>query len=75
MDGTGYPDHLKGEEIPVVARVMAIVDVYDALTTNRAYRSALSQARAFQILEEEADKGWWDKRILTEFKGLVTYSG
>ena len=72
LDGSGYPDHLKGDDIPPVARVMAIVDVYDALTTNRSYRTALSQAKAFQILDEEADRGWWDKNILTEFKGLVT---
>jgi len=50
---------------------MAIVDVYDALTTNRSYRAAMPQAKAFSILDNEADKGWWDKNILTEFKQLV----
>ncbi|MCB4791307.1 MAG: response regulator [Elusimicrobia bacterium] len=73
MDGTGYPDKLSGENIPVVARIMAIVDVYDALTTNRSYRAAMPQAKAFSILDNEADKGWWDKRILAEFKKLVVY--
>jgi putative two-component system response regulator len=72
LDGSGYPDKLAGDEIPLVARIMAIVDVYDALTTNRSYRSAMPQEKAFAILNEEASRGWWDKHILTEFKKLVT---
>jgi putative two-component system response regulator len=71
LDGSGYPDKLKGDQIPVIARIMAIVDVYDALTTNRAYRAALSQEKAFAIMDEEARRGWWDKAILSEFKKLV----
>lgn len=71
MDGSGYPDKLSGANIPQIARIMAIVDVYDALTTNRSYRAALPQDRAFSILENEAEKGWWDKNILLEFKKLV----
>jgi putative two-component system response regulator len=72
MDGSGYPDQLSGEQIPMVARVMAIVDVYDALTSRRAYRVALPQEAAMNILEAEADRGWWDKRILQEFKRITT---
>jgi putative two-component system response regulator len=72
LDGSGYPDKLAGDQIPVVARIMAIVDVYDALTSQRAYRVALPQERAFQIMDEEADKGWWDKSILKEFKKITT---
>jgi putative two-component system response regulator len=72
LDGSGYPDGLKGDQIPAVARIMAIVDVYDALTTNRSYRTALSPEVAFSILEEEARKGWWDPDILDEFRDLVT---
>jgi putative two-component system response regulator len=72
LDGSGYPDRLAGDEIPLVARIMAIVDVYDALTTNRSYRSAMSSEKAFSIMDEEAAKGWWDTRILNEFKKLVT---
>lgn len=41
MDGTGYPDHLRGEEIPLTARILQTVDVFDALTTDRPYRKAL----------------------------------
>ncbi len=72
LDGSGYPDKLAGSQIPTVARVMAIVDVYDALTSNRAYRAALTQEKAFAILDEEARKGWWDMPVLNEFKKIVT---
>lgn len=71
LDGSGYPDGLKGDEIPVVARIMAIVDVYDALTTTRPYRVAMPKERALQILYDESDRGWWDKEILVEFSELV----
>src|SRR2546427_10269103 len=46
LNGSGYPDGLKGEEIPITARVLQIVDVYDALTTQRPYKRALSRAEA-----------------------------
>lgn len=72
MDGSGYPDQLQGAEIPLVARIMAVVDVYDALTTDRPYRAAFSQHEAFAIMTEEADKGWWDQGILNEFKEIIT---
>jgi putative two-component system response regulator len=71
MDGSGYPDHLSGNQIPVIARIMAIVDIYDALTSARAYRAALPQSQAFAILEAEAAKGWWDTTILAEFKRII----
>ncbi|MFH1367507.1 MAG: HD domain-containing phosphohydrolase [Elusimicrobiota bacterium] len=72
LDGSGYPDKISGGNVPVVARIMAIVDVYDALTSTRSYRAALPQDKAFSILDEEAGRGWWDKEILKEFKKLVT---
>lgn len=71
MDGSGYPDKLSGDKIPLTARIMAIVDIYDALTSNRSYRAALPQEKAISILENESAKGWWDKAILAEFKKLV----
>jgi putative two-component system response regulator len=71
LDGTGYPDKLSKDAVPVTARIMAIVDVYDALTTARAYRSAMPRGQAFSILDDEARRGWWDKNILNEFKSLV----
>jgi putative two-component system response regulator len=60
MDGSGYPDGLAGRDVPVEARVVALVDCYDALTTKRAYRPALSQEKTFQILREETAQGKWD---------------
>lgn len=67
MDGSGYPDRLSGREIPILARIMTIVDIYDALTTTRSYRKRLPQKVALEILWEEANKGWWDKDILGAF--------
>lgn len=71
MNGTGYPDKLAGQEIPVLARIMTIVDIYDALTTTRSYRKRLPQDVALEILWEEANKGWWDKEILGEFTKMI----
>jgi putative nucleotidyltransferase with HDIG domain len=51
-DGTGYPDRLKGERIPLAARIVAVADVYDALTSTRAYRKAWSHKEAMQFLAE-----------------------
>lgn len=70
-DGSGYPDGLKGEDIPVVARVVAISDSYDALTTNRPYRKALSHEQALQILDDETERGLWDPDIYQEFKEVL----
>lgn len=69
-DGTGYPDHLQGEDIPLTARIMQIVDVFDALTTDRPYRAALPPSEAFSILREECARGWWDLRLVDELENL-----
>ena len=53
-DGNGYPDGLAGEQIPLNARVFAVADVFDALTTNRPYRVALSFAQARAMIEEQS---------------------
>jgi len=71
MNGTGYPDKLSGKDIPLLARIMTIVDIYDALTTTRSYRERLPQEVALEILWEEANKGWWDKEILGEFANMI----
>jgi putative two-component system response regulator len=70
-DGSGYPDGLRGEEIPVTARVLQIVDVYDALTTDRPYKQAFSITDALQTMKQEVAKGWWDSRIFDQFERLV----
>jgi putative two-component system response regulator len=71
MDGSGYPDGLKGEAIPISARILAIVEVYDALTTDRNYRSALSSEEAFLAIQEEVQKGWWDGRVVEAFRKII----
>jgi putative two-component system response regulator len=70
-DGSGYPDGLKGEQIPLTARILQVTDIYDALTTDRPYRKALSQEKAFAIMREEVKRGWWDASILDEFEAVV----
>jgi putative two-component system response regulator len=72
LDGTGYPDKLGGKDIPLLARVMTIVDIYDALTTTRSYRKRLPHKVAMEILWEEADRGWWDREILRQFEIMIT---
>lgn len=64
MNGTGYPDGLEGEEIPLAARVLQIADIYDALTTDRPYRAALPKDEAMRILHEETEQGWWDDGLV-----------
>src|SRR6202166_3551219 len=63
LDGSGYPDGLKGEDIPMTARILQTVDVYDALTTDRPYRKALSSQEALSIMRSEVKKGWGDRGI------------
>jgi putative two-component system response regulator len=70
-DGSGYPDGLKGELIPLTARILQITDIYDALTTDRPYRKALSREKAFAIMREEVKRGWWDWSILDEFEAVA----
>ena len=66
-DGSGYPDGLWGEHIPLLARVAQVADVYDALTSQRSYKPAYPKAVALQILEDETDRGWRDPRIVGVF--------
>jgi putative two-component system response regulator len=75
LDGSGYPDGLKGEQIPLTARILQIVDVYDALTTQRPYRAALSSKEALRVEEEEVKKGWWDARLFSEFRQMLKRDG
>ena len=72
-DGSGYPDKLKGEEIPLLARVFQIADVYDALVSERPYKLALSQAQAISILEREVKNGWRDPELMSIFIAMLEH--
>src|SRR6266852_4962702 len=71
FDCSGYPDGLRGEAIPVTARVLQVVDVYDALTTDRPYKKAFSITDSLQTMKQEVGKGWWDPHIFDQFERLV----
>ncbi|HSY99347.1 MAG TPA: HD domain-containing phosphohydrolase [Terriglobales bacterium] len=70
LDGSGYPDGLCGGEIPLKARILQIADVFDALTTDRPYRMALSLEDALEILGTEAMRGWRDTGLVREFASI-----
>ena len=70
-NGSGYPDGMAGEAIPISARVIMTVDVYDALTTSRPYRGALPEEKAFEIMEEETAMGLWDPKLINEFINML----
>jgi putative nucleotidyltransferase with HDIG domain len=69
-DGGGYPDGLAGEAIPLTARILCVADVYDALTTARSYRPALSQEEALRIMERDAGR-ILDPDIFAAFQRLL----
>ncbi len=64
LDGSGYPNGLKGDQIHPYARIAAVADMFDALTTARCYRRSMSNQRAYQILTEDADAGKLDKNLV-----------
>lgn len=68
-DGTGYPRGLKGEQIPLAARIFAVVDVYDALTSDRPYRKAWTKKKAIQYILNEKEKSF-DPRVVEVFMSL-----
>jgi putative two-component system response regulator len=75
LDGTGYPDGLSGESVPLLAQIMGIVDIYDAMTTERVYRKALKPEDAFAELQVAALRGWHSSRLVEEFIALVRRGG
>ena len=75
LDGSGYPDGLSGDGVPLAVRIVTVADVYDALTTARVYRRALSPEETYEIMEEEVGRGWWDKQVLAELRAGLAESG
>jgi putative two-component system response regulator len=70
-DGSGYPDGLRGDAIPLFAQIIAIVDVFDALTTERPYKSAVPVAEACAELAREAGRGWHRRDLVEAFIALA----
>ena len=71
LDGTGYPDGLKGDRIPLDAQIVGIADVYDALTSVRPYKAAASPAMACEELMQEVKKGWRRRDLVEAFIAAV----
>ena len=69
-DGSGYPDGLSGQNIPLLARVMQFADIYDALMSTRCYKLAMSSADALVVMQEETDRGWHDPELMRLFLRL-----
>ena len=72
LDGSGYPDGLKNAEVPLLAQIVSIVDVFDALTMERPYREARPRQEAFDVLSTEASKGWRDRALVDAFVSVVS---
>jgi len=70
-DGLGYPDGLRGEQIPLLARILQLADIYDALTTVRPYKAAFTPEEALSIIMEETGKGWRDPKLVRMFADLI----
>jgi putative two-component system response regulator len=70
LDGSGYPDSLKGDDIPLLAQIMGIVDVYDAVTTVRPYKVAATPEQAYDELLDEVRRGWRRKDLVEAFISL-----
>lgn len=70
-DGSGYPDRLAGEDIPYLAQVFQIIDIYDALTSERPYKQAFTHEEALAILNEETARGWRNPILVEQFKAFI----
>jgi putative two-component system response regulator len=70
-NGSGYPDGLRKDEIPLLARILQVVDVYDALRTTRPYKPALTHDQAALTMQKEAQSGLWDEELVKEFFDLL----
>lgn len=71
MDGGGYPEGLNGEQVPLLTRIVSVVDVYDSLMMDRAYRPGFDSREALEILVSESQRGMWDSYVVEEFVEMV----
>ena len=73
LDGSGYPDGLAHDAVPLLAQIIGVVDVFDALTTDRSYHRAVSSEAAFAILREEVTRGWRSADLVDAFARSLKY--
>jgi putative two-component system response regulator len=73
-NGCGYPDRLVGDDIPYLAQVFQLIDIYDALTNERPYKRAFSPEESLQIMSEETDKGWRNPELMQQFAEFIRSS-
>lgn len=71
LDGSGYPDGLQGNEVPLLAQIIGVVDVYDAVTSRRPYQPVQSADEAVQLLREQVERGWRQREIVEAFAGII----
>jgi putative two-component system response regulator len=74
LDGSGYPDGLRGTALTPLVRIISIVDIYDALRSQRSYKEAFTVDKSFEIMWQEVDKGWWDRDVLSAWEAIVRSS-
>jgi putative two-component system response regulator len=74
LDGSGYPEGIAGDAIPIAVRIVTVCDVFDALTHERSYREALGVETAFEVLQEGVGKGWWDRQAVEALRTVVVAS-
>lgn len=71
LDGSGYPDQLAGDDVPRLAQIFAVVDVYEGMRLWRPYRASMSEIQAIKLLAEEVDNGLWNREIFEAFRDKV----
>jgi putative two-component system response regulator len=75
LDGSGYPDALQGNAIPLLVRIVSVADVYDTLRCDRAYRGAFGHEDAVDILRKEVERGWWQTDIVEMLADITAPQG
>ncbi|WP_235526261.1 response regulator [Nostoc piscinale] len=70
-NGSGYPDGLKGNEIPFLAQVFQLIDIYDALTSERPYKRAFTPEEALSVMREETEAGWRNPELMERFTDFI----
>jgi cyclic di-GMP phosphodiesterase len=71
LDGSGYPDGLRNTAVPLLAQIVSIVDVFDALTTERPYHAARPREDALDVLATESARGWRDRALVDAFVDVL----